>query len=628
VLLTLFHDDPASDVEYARFLDEKVLERLRALDERVSQGDLSVLDPKNDVFASIGTEFDPDGKVTKNSYGVFNLSWQAQRQPAWAGQVDGEVRQIQRRIKEAHHTPLRFLIWAGMGGSAEDKSMYNAAGLLRRGVRCYVLDSTDPAKLKSILEHMQKRSNLSMPDVLRATLVVGMAMGMTSYEPVVNLEKLSTLYDKYNINGSPNFVCMALHNSVLDQFAQKQGHRRVELQLDNRDTTAGRHSAPLTRGSLYPLALARVDLRSWIEGTFLSDEEIHIAWRLAAFLHTQSKAGRDKITLLLPKPWAGAGIWSKQDFEESLGKSEEFGIKIVTEEKPKLANYRSPKDPLRQRTFWAVRIKGVDSPDVRKIGLLRRMRYPVAVLTFSRGTPLSRYMQFIHYTVFGIAYLRRMNFVTQPNVELYKTIAGRLYEESLKAGGIEKTKGWRAMYRSPGRKTWREAVTLHHNGLDLPVETCSEDAPILYASFLKHCLASRRVEYGELTFFGDMRYSASGRRLRKCLNRAAEKLFRARLKIPVDVYEGPAMNHSYHEMIIGHGKCFSTVLISERQEKFTAANYSSDYHRAQFLATQMALKQKGRPVVALTIKNLEDSSLEELDEFFHQAAQAVRDYKI
>ena len=36
--------------------------------------------------------------------------------------------------------------------------------------------------------------------------------------------------------------------------------------------------------------------------------------------------------------------------------------------------------------------------------------------------------------------------------------------------------------------------------------------------------------------------------------------------MPADVYEGPAMNHSYHEMIIGHGKCFSTVLIAEPNE--------------------------------------------------------------
>jgi len=101
------------------------------------------------------------------------------------------------------------------------------------------------------------------------------------------------------------------------------------------------------------------------------------------------------------------------------------------------------------------------------------------------------------------------------------------------------------------------------------------------------------------------------------LDRAAEKLFRATLKVPVDVYEGPAMNHSYHEMIIGHGKCFSTVLAAGGGEP-------ADYHRAQFLATQMALAERGRAVVSITLRDMEEASLRALDEFLRQAATQHR----
>ena len=55
----------------------------------------------------------------------------------------------------------------------------------------------------------------------------------------------------------------------------------------------------------------------------VSEDEIDTAWRLASFLHVQGHGGRDKVTLLLPRAWAGAGMWTKQDFEESLGKSAE-----------------------------------------------------------------------------------------------------------------------------------------------------------------------------------------------------------------------------------------------------------------------------------------------------------------
>ena len=40
------------------------------------------------------------------------------------------------------------------------------------------------------------------------------------------------------------------------------------------------------------------------------------------------------------------------------------------------------------------------------------------------------------------------------------------------------------------------------------------------------------------------------------------------------------MNHSYHEMIIGHGGCFSTIVSTENTGE-------ADYHQAQYLATQM-----------------------------------------
>ncbi|MCP5116271.1 MAG: hypothetical protein GY953_36040, partial [bacterium] len=434
MILTLFHDKPISESYSFMFEKDEVLARLRSLDALTTRKGLTALHPAKNRLVGIGCEFDAKGRVKKNGYGVFNLSWLAEQHLEWPGMVMRELDQIRSRLKEAHGARLRFLIWAGMGGSAEDKRMYNGVGLLKRSPRCYVLDSTDPAKMKSILDDIVRRSGLRLADALRSTLVVGMAMGKTSYEPVVNLEKLALLYDKYKIDSRPNFLYMTIPGSLLDKFASKRGYRKVELQLDDADTTAGRHSAPLTRGSLYPLGLSKVDLREWMEGTFLSKEQIHTAWRLSAFLHAQSKAGRDKITLILPLGWAGAGVWTKQDFEESLGKSEELGIKIILESRIKLANYRSPKDPLQDRAFLAVKIKGQAAEGSAKAGMLRRRGYPVASLTLPRGTLLSTYMQFVHYTVFGLAWLRNMNFVTQPSVELYKTITNRLFEEAGKAG--------------------------------------------------------------------------------------------------------------------------------------------------------------------------------------------------
>jgi hypothetical protein len=622
VLLSLHNDKPASEAHFNDIRKDSLLDRLEALNSRANRKGLGALDPSRNKLIRIGMEIDDANHVTKSGYGVFDLSWQSRLHSGWANAIDEELRAIREGIKRAHGAPLRFLIWAGMGGSAEDKNIYNAVGLLKRGPRCYVLDSTDPAKLKNILADMSRRSSLAMPALLKSTLVVGMAMGMTSYEPVVNLERLALLYDKHKVNSRSNFFYMTLPGSLLDQFASSRGYERVELQPDGRNSTAGRHSSPLTRGSLYPLGLAGTDLNSWMAGTVLDKTEIHTAWRLASFLHTQGLAGRDKVTLMLPRQWAGAGLWTKQDFEESLGKSERLGIKIVIDEKVRLPNYRSPKDPLQDRLFLAVQIKGSAAPDARKVAMLRHASYPTATLTLPAKCELSRYMQFIHYVVFGLAYLREMNFVTQPSVELYKSITNQLHASAEKLGGIEKTKEWQKMRNSTRQAVWRGRVTLFYDRIAAP-DPRPTAAPEIYAAILKRMHASREIEYGELTFFGDTRFSTQGRALRTRLNRAAETLFRSRLKMPVDLYEGPAMNHSYHEMIIGHGKCFSTILISDASEQIASMGYTADYHRAQFLATLMALAQRQRPVVAIVLRDLEAATLAAMEEFFQQDAKPV-----
>ena len=209
-------------------------------------------------------------------------------------------------------------------------------------------------------------------------------------------------------------------------------------------------------------------------------------------------------------------------------------------------------------------------------------------------------------------------------MELYKSITHRLHADSVTQGGIEKTCCWMELHNSPMQSKFRDGVTLHYSGIALDPQPPKLAAPSLYAWLLMHYAADRKAEYGEFTFFGDTRYSPQGRAVRKCLNRATESIFRAHFKMPADVYEGPAMNHSYHEMVIGHGRCFSTVLLSEKPERLKDADYTADYHRAQFLATHMALAQSGRPVVAITLKDLEEGTLKVLDEFFREVRRELK----
>ncbi|HVW87197.1 MAG TPA: hypothetical protein VHB50_21065, partial [Bryobacteraceae bacterium] len=148
--LSILNDSarPATEKYFARFDSEKVLDRLYRIDARARTEGLTAISPADDELVGIGMEVNAEGRVTKNSLGALDLSWQAKDHPEWAGRVADEVEEIRAGIRAAHGSNPRFVIWAGMGGSVEDKTAYNAVGLLKGGPMLYSLDSTDPEKLK------------------------------------------------------------------------------------------------------------------------------------------------------------------------------------------------------------------------------------------------------------------------------------------------------------------------------------------------------------------------------------------------------------------------------------------------------------------------------------------------
>ena len=103
--------------QHRRFERERVLARLRALDACVDARGIEALDPARESLIGIGMELDAGGRVVRNGYGVFNLAWQAATHPEWAARVEGEAAEIRRALAAQHGVRLRFVIWAGMGGS-------------------------------------------------------------------------------------------------------------------------------------------------------------------------------------------------------------------------------------------------------------------------------------------------------------------------------------------------------------------------------------------------------------------------------------------------------------------------------------------------------------------------------
>ena len=66
----------------------------------------------------------------------------------------------------------------------------------------------------------------------------------------------------------------------------------------------------------------------------------------------------------------------------------------------------------------------------------------------------------------------------------------------------------------------------------MDADAADADAARVYASMVARLFGNRTTEYGELTFFGDLRYSEQGRAMRALLQRAADTVFRRALRVP------------------------------------------------------------------------------------------------
>jgi hypothetical protein len=341
------------------------------------------------------------------------------------------------------------------------------------------------------------------------------------------------------------------------------------------DATPNFITIDTSRGYAFALAFANRDLKAWIDGATLTEAETADAIGLAAFLHVQSQERRDKITLLLPPTWSAAGVHTRREFD---------GINLVVGEKPNPRQYHKATEPVQDRVFVIVQRKGEADSDANAIKNLRAAGYPMAALTFAAKAPLSHYLQFMECTAFALRRLR----TTQPDADPRDALTAEIMEEAKREGGIEKTAAWKA----------------------LPRET-----PKTLAASISSAARSHAFSCGEIAFFGDLRYSENRVVIHKVLDAGARLLFRTPFKMPAGVVEAPG------EMLIGHGGCFTILVLSAAQDRFALAAFEPDRHIAQFLATKVALEKKRRLVRAILVKDLSIESLAGLDEFFSQTAR-------
>lgn len=502
------------------------------------------------------------------------------RGPAALHRVEELAAQLSDALRGAYGdaAELRHLIWAGMGGSIEDKYAGIASNLFPQDrVRVWGLDDINPETLGHILRGVADAEAEGtgvnrLAAGLRKTVIVAQALGMTSVEPVFNVKHaLAPIFTSHGLEVATHFYKITIPGSLLDQALQAPV-QNIEHQPFGQSTCAGRHDY-VSHGMLLPLQLCGGSETVWkyVQSLFLEESEIDRALELAEWMVADPV--KDKVVLLPPKEWAGqwytdssssgkglewreAILWFKQHIEESLGKVPGKVLKIVT-------TLSSPTSPIDQHVL-ILQVPGLTCLEGTEEQRLKAAGFSVQVLrlesSFGPQYALPKLFQIFSILKYRIAELWRLCAVNQPPVEYYKRVVsfmendaeGRRVVEALlseEPEHIVEEAGISMNFHiavKNGALAWHDVVD-EIRALGLSSRSLGDVLGCLLRIAARR--ASPKRMYGEYIYFGNLTRGADAQAMRDLLlNEGAGHLWASALASFADVGKGPGVGHATHAM--------------------------------------------------------------------------------
>jgi hypothetical protein len=565
----------------------------------------------------------------------------------------GGLEEVELEAQQLAARGIRHVIWAGMGGSVLTVRVLCALGFFTKGIRVYPLDSTDPRALNHVIQRLAEAKGITMPagasavrqdtkaqdqrteapakdeddaalcrDLFADVVMVAVAMGKTSEEPISHLDWFTDLVRRGELPVAEHALVMAIPDSYLERYAQSHGIPRLPLQLDGGAGTPGRMSAPATRVFLLPAAIALTGggaapgtLRSVLEQAWAAYDldgaagrpQQHPFVRLAAALAGEARDGACALWLALPPagasgrdpgPYAvelrGPGVrrpldalrwWTEQLMEESLGKGGK-GIVLFSDQHlaipPAAARNSAPRlSGLRLHILPEARPAApgqtVDLSDERVAADDFTLYQPL----LAHGTPADR-LAGLAALFLGLqlcmalyAYLHDIPFAGQPAVEHYKARAREL-----------RTAG------DPLQAALAATTPLIEGGIRLlpppralPLPSATTSLPGLVAAAL-----APPPTYLDLTINGEVADQDIA-----ALDALLRRLGNDVLGIPVKLRRAPASYHSTEQSEMdGPPGLVSVRALAGGNDPIMLGSYDSRFLGAQAVGTWMAMYEQGR----------------------------------
>jgi transaldolase/glucose-6-phosphate isomerase len=383
------------------------------------------------------------GKVRRLWQGDASL-WTGDDEANWLGwlgitdeQLAGapKLNDLANEIRTAGFSDILLL---GMGGSSLCPEVLALTfAQTPRFPRLYILDSTDPAQIRSVEKKV---------DVAKTLFIVSSKSGSTLEPNIYKQYFFERVQQIRGNNGGRNkdnagsqFIAITDPGSKMQQVAERDRFRHIFYGLPS---IGGRYSA-LSNFGMVPAAAMGLDTGKFLERTKEMVEackpsipvEQNPGVMLGLIIGTTAKLGRDKITLITSPGIADLGAWLEQLIAESTGK---LGKGIIPVDREALGAPEVYGDSRNSdRIFAYLRLETAPDPaQDAKVAAIEKAGQPVVRIAvsdiYSLGQEFFRWeiATAVAGSILGI------NAFNQPDVEASKIVTKQLTSEYESKGSL------------------------------------------------------------------------------------------------------------------------------------------------------------------------------------------------
>ena len=349
----------------------------------------------------------------------------------WLGIVEDQLTHAERLTnlgEEVRAAGFRDAVVLGMGGSSLCPEVLAITfGAQPDSPRLHVLDSTDPAQIKTLGGKVDPASTL---------FIVSSKSGSTLEPNIFKQYFFERVKEAVGANQAGNhFIAVTDPESKLQKVAEDDGFRHI---FHGAPSIGGRYSA-LSDFGMVPAAVMGIDVARFLERAHKmalacsprQPAEDNPGVVLGSILGSAAKQGRDKVTIIAsPGVW-DLGAWLEQLLAESTGKQ---GKGLIPVDREPLGSPQTYGD---DRLFVYVRLESApDSSQDRAVEALANAGHPVVRIPVADAYELGG--EFFRWEIATAVAgsLIGINPFDQPDVEASKIATRALTDEYEKTGSL------------------------------------------------------------------------------------------------------------------------------------------------------------------------------------------------